>query len=98
MNTYAIAPAARDDLGEIADYIARGSPAAAHRVVDAIFETFASLAARPGIGHLRGDLTSQPVRFWTVLGRYLIVYRERPAGIDVVRVLGPGRDVAAILR
>lgn len=98
MNTYAIAPAARDDLGDIADYIARDSPAAAHRVMDAIFETFASLAARPGIGHLRSDLTDQPVRFWTVLGRYLIVYRERSAGVEVVRVLGPGRDVAEILK
>lgn len=98
MNTYAIAPAARDDLAEIADYIAGESPAAAHRVMDAIFETFVSLAARPGIGHLRSDLTDQPVRFWTVLGRSLIVYRERDSGVEVVRVLGPGRDVAAILR
>lgn len=98
MTNYTIAPAAAGDLGEIADYIAKESPAAAHRVMDAIFETFESLAARPGIGHLRSDLTALPVRFWTVLGRYLIIYREGDGGVEIARVLGPGRDVAAILR
>jgi plasmid stabilization system protein ParE len=56
------------------------------------------LTARPSLGHSRPDLTDKPVRFWTASGRYLIVYRVEPVGIAILRVLGPGRDVAALLR
>jgi antitoxin ParD1/3/4/toxin ParE1/3/4 len=66
--------------------------------MDAIFETFNTLAARPGIGHQRPDLTSRRVRFWTVLGRYMIVYREQPDGIEIVRGLAAGRDVTTVLK
>ncbi|HZL00817.1 MAG TPA: type II toxin-antitoxin system RelE/ParE family toxin [Caulobacteraceae bacterium] len=98
MTGYSISPEAREDLDELAGYIARDSLSAAERVIDAIDEAFVALAARPGMGHRRGDLTRRAVRFWTVMGRYMIAYRKHCEGIEIVRVFGPGRDVAAELR
>jgi hypothetical protein len=49
------------------------------------------------MGHIRLDLTRRPVKFWTVIGRYMIVYRKRGASIEIVRVLGPGRDMKAAI-
>ena len=79
-----IAPAARRDLSEVADFIAIDSPSAALRVLEAIADAFNALAAQLGIGHLRTGLTSRRVRFWTVLGRYLVVYRRRRSGVEIV--------------
>lgn len=97
MSSFSIAPAARRDLEDLVDYIALDSPAAAHRVVDMIADAFQLLAARPGLGHSRKDLTARNLRFWSVRGRHTIVYRERAAGIEIVRVFSAGRDVSALL-
>lgn len=96
---YLIAPAARQDLLDIVGYSAADNPAAGARVRNAMLVAFDRLADNPGIGHDREDLTRQPVRFWTVLGRYSIVYRSTDDGrLEVARVLGPGRDAEAFPR
>jgi plasmid stabilization system protein ParE len=93
-----VSPAARQDLIEIVDYIAADNPDAALRVEDAILAGFDHLASEPGLGHTRSDLTTLPVRFFTVMRRYSIVYRTGdPATVEIVRVLGPGRDAANLL-
>ena len=97
MNDYIVAPEARQDIIDIVDYIAADNPRAADRVEDAILEAFAILAERPAMGHFRPDLTPQAYRFWTMMGRYMLVYRGGAPRIEIVRVLGPGRDVAALL-
>lgn len=58
--------AARLDLLEIWEHIAADNLHAADRVEQEIQKNVAMLAANPGLGHLRRDLTSKPVRFWTV--------------------------------
>ncbi len=98
MTGYLIAPDARDDLYEILAYIDADSPSAGDRVGDAIFDAFQLLAERPGAGHTRQDLTDRPVLFWNVMGRYTVVYRQRGSAIEIVRLFGPGRDIAAQLR
>lgn len=98
MSDYGLSPAARQDLFEIVDYVAADNPAAATRIADAIFDAFGQLAIYPLMGSVRPDLTSQVVRFWPVVKRYLIVYRAEVRPIQIVRVFGPGRDVAALLR
>jgi antitoxin ParD1/3/4/toxin ParE1/3/4 len=61
-----------------------------------IIEAFRLLASRPGIGHLRQDLTPLPVKFWPVFS-YLIVYDPAAQPLAVVRVLHGSQDAAAIL-
>lgn len=92
-----LSPEAAADLREIADYIADESPDAARRFIAKLREAIQKIAETPGIGHLREDLTDQPVRFWPV-GRYLIVYRQtgdKPP--EIARVLHGARDVSALL-
>lgn len=98
MSDYGLSPAARQDLFEIVDYVAADNPAAATRIADAIFDAFGQLAIYPLMGSVRPELTSQTVRFWPVMSRYLVVYRAEIRPIQIVRVFGPGRDVAALLR
>jgi toxin ParE1/3/4 len=95
---YILAPDARRDVLEILTYIAADNTTAADRVRERLFESFEKLAKRPALGHRRPDLASDQVRFWTVQGRYAVVYRGEQAPIEILRVLGPGRDVASLLR
>ena len=56
------------------------------------------LYRRPALGHVRRDLAPdrEDIRFWPV-GRYLIVYRERKKGIEVVRIVSGERDLRSLL-
>lgn len=88
--------AAAADLEEIDRYIAQDAPAAADRLVAALHEAMLRLADFPEIGHLRGDLAEEPLRFWPV-SAYLIVYRAEETPLQIVRVLHASRDVRTLL-
>lgn len=90
-----VRPSARDDLIGIGRYIARDSPAAADRFVDRLAATSGSLAEQPGIG--RPHPTRRELRLFRV-GEYLILYREVPDGIEVLRYLHGRRDLTQITR
>lgn len=97
MSDYSLTRAAERDMLDIVSYIATDNPAAAQRMKVELFEAFAALAETPGMGHSRPDVTQREVKFWSVRGRYSIVYRERRQDIQILRVAGPGRDVGALL-
>jgi antitoxin ParD1/3/4/toxin ParE1/3/4 len=54
------------------------------------------LAEMPLLGHLRQDLTAEPLRFWQVYS-FLIIYRPEKSPLEVVRVLHAARDVRRLL-
>ena len=54
------------------------------------------LSRNPGVGHIREDLTNEPVKFWSVVP-YLIIYNPAVQPIEIVRVVHGSRDVPAIL-
>jgi plasmid stabilization system protein ParE len=97
---YDFHPEARLDLREIIDFIADDNPAAADRMLTEILDTLASLARFPHMGHHRTDLTSRPLRFFTVRS-YLIAYAPDERPLWVVAVMHGHRNprvMAAILR
>jgi len=96
VTSYIVAPAAKADIDEIAVYIVTADRAAAERFVDEVYAAFELLALHPQLGHHRHDLTDRPVRFWTVMRRYMIVYRDL-SPIEIVRVLSGYRDIANLL-
>jgi plasmid stabilization system protein ParE len=96
VSSYVVAPRARRELYEILDFISERSPAGARRVRYAISRSMERIASTPGLGHRREDLTDRPVRFWSVMGRYTLIYREGEP-VEFIHVVGPGRDLAAIL-
>jgi plasmid stabilization system protein ParE len=100
MNRYALTPLAKADVFEIWSYIARDNLEAADRVNQAIYDAFELLADGPLLGHTRRDLTTRPVRFWTLVRypNYTIVYRTDTKPLRVVAVLHGKRNIVQILR
>ncbi len=72
---YILAPQAAQDLVEIWTFIKnQGSLGIADHVESVIHDRIVFLSENPGVGHWRKDLTSHPVKFFSVYS-YLIVYR-----------------------
>ena len=69
----------------------------ADRVEAVIRGKIASLAAAPGAGHGRKDLTNEPVKFFPVYS-YLIVYRPDTKPLQVIAVLHGRRDLEEVLK
>ena len=94
---YVLSPEAALDLADIWRYIRRNSTVAmADRVERVVLEKIAFLAASPGAGHWRRDLTGEAVKFFSVYS-YLIVYRPETEPLQVAAILNGRRDVERLL-
>lgn len=93
---YILSPEAERDIEQIRDYYLDEAGAQVARYVLAqITKALRFLAATPGAGHRRDDLTDENVRFWAVLS-YLIAYDPAMRPIGIARVLHAGRDLEAL--
>ena len=98
MSRYLLTSEAEQDLDLIKAWcLEQGGPPLARHVLDRLRRGMALLGRRPGVGHLRPDLTGEAVKFWRVFS-YLIIYDPEPRPMHILRVLHGSRDVAAILR
>jgi plasmid stabilization system protein ParE len=93
-------PQATEDLDAIWWFIAEDNREAANRVETEIVASCRRLARYPLMGSKRQDITSLPVRFWTVakFPNYVIVYRPETAPIQVIAVLHGKRDLKEALQ
>lgn len=100
MSSYALTPLAKADVFGIWTYIAEDSPEIADRVEQAIYDACEFLDEAPFRGHTRQDLTSRPLRFWTLVRypNYMVVYRSEAKPLQVVAVLHGKRDPRRVLR
>jgi toxin ParE1/3/4 len=94
MNRYRFTPEANNDLDDIFNHLVALSPAAATRVLNEIEARVRLLARFPGLGRDRPDLA--PGLKSSPAGKFLILYRVEPGGIEVVRVVYGGRDLTAL--
>ena len=76
--------------------MSKGGNRLARYIFQEISAAFRLLALHPEAGHLRRDLTSLPVKFWSVFS-HLIVYDPAARPIAIVRVFDGRRDVRGIL-
>ena len=90
MKHFRVSPAARADLDDIWFYIAQDDLDAADKFIGAIVSRFPKLAAMPQLGRLREELSPRLRSF--PVGRYVLFYRPRKNGIEIVRVLHGARD------
>jgi plasmid stabilization system protein ParE len=97
MKDYELSPEARDDLQAIWVYIAADDLFAADKLEADIYKACEVLAGDPGLGHKRPDLTDEPVLFWPVRGRYLVIYQRESQPLTIVRILHGARDVSCQL-
>ena len=88
---------AQEDLYGIWVYIARDSVHAANRVEQEMHETFAALSSMPRLGHLRKDLTTRPVLFFSIYS-YLIVFEPELKPLRILAVLHGYRNVKQVLK
>ena len=88
------APLALRDLGDIWDYIAIDSIAAADRFLDRIDGTCELLARHKDLGQLRSEIAAGVRSF--VVGNYVLFYRSTDDGIELARVIHAARDVDAL--
>lgn len=96
-----IRPKASQDLDDHFAYIAENNFEAALQFFDSARSTIAQLARMPGIGsfYLVENPRLQELRKWAVkdFRKYLILYFEWDAAIEVVRILYAARDISSIL-
>ena len=99
MSGYLLTPRAKTDIFAIWSYIAEDSETAAEAVERAIYSACEFIASSPSLGHARRDLTSFPVRFWTVprYPSYSIIYKPDTSPVRVVAVLHGRREARRIL-
>lgn len=95
MNQFRVSEVARSDLEGIWFYIAQDNPAAADKFIQAVVTRFPKLAAMPGLGRPREELSLRLRSF--PVGRYVIFYRTIENGIEIVRVLHGARDLPPLL-
>jgi toxin ParE1/3/4 len=88
--SYRILPKARDDIAAISTYIRNENPRAAERWFSNLERRFEAIGAMPGMGSPRPEF-GENVRL-SVFGSYLILYREQPRIVDIVRVVHGRRD------
>jgi antitoxin ParD1/3/4 len=100
MSGYVLTPLAKADIFDIWADIADHNQGTADRVEQAIFDACTFLAEAPGRGHPRPDLTSRPLRFWTVrrYPNYVIVYLPEKTPLQIVAVLHGRRDLERLLK
>jgi len=85
MNRFVLTGPAERDLDQIKNFLSEDIRAA-----------LKLLGNKPGVGHLREDLTVCPVKFWPIYS-YLIVYDPETKPVQILRVLHGMRDVEEIL-
>ena len=96
MTAFVLTPAAEADLTAIITYISQDKSAAAERSVYRFERTFRMLADNPEVGHLREDLGSEPLRFWTIYS-YMIIYRPETSPLQIIRILHGAQDIKKML-
>jgi len=95
---YRLSPEAQGDLTDIKQYLMReGGARLARYVIAEIRQGLQFVAANPGAGHSRDDLTDEPVKFWPVFS-YLIVYDPDMKPLGVPRVLHASQDLETLFR
>jgi toxin ParE1/3/4 len=96
VSRYRLSPEAARDLEDIKLYLVeQAGPTVARYVLRRLRQAMMFLAATPGVGHKRSDLTDEDVRFWSVFS-YLIVYIPHMRPIGIARVLHGARDLEAL--
>jgi toxin ParE1/3/4 len=88
------------DMWEVVEYLGADDPDVALRFVDRVEATVAGLERMPGIGDAApfADPRYAGIRRTTVRNfrKYVVYYRERADGIELLRLLHGSRDIRTI--
>jgi toxin ParE1/3/4 len=85
---------ARADLDDIWLRVATDARQAADRLIDRLLHRCRILASHPRLGPARPEIAADARLL--VEGEYLILYRVRADGVDIVRVVHGAREIAGL--
>lgn len=88
MKKFELGRRALRDLQEVWEFVSKDSFAVADHLLEQFYEAFEKLAAIPGIGHRRPDLTYETYYSGQLDSRPLRIARILHAKRDVKRLLG----------
>ena len=69
MKRFVLSQAATADIEQIEAFLDEHAPHATDAVLDGLRDAMRRIATTPGIGHLREELTDEPLRFFPVWSR-----------------------------
>ena len=96
MSQYFLSSTAEKDINEIITYLAKENANTARKFLDSLHQITGLIAENPLMGHTKEDLTSRPVRFYTLKWHYLFIYKLS-SPLEIVRVLSGYRDIVNLL-
>jgi toxin ParE1/3/4 len=90
-----VSPEARADLRQIEEYIGEDNPKAAVDFVARLTARFDYLVTFPGMGRKRDEI--RPGYRSVTEGEYIIVYRLRTDGVEILHVVHGKQDISQIV-
>ena len=88
---------AKNDITQIAEYIATDNKNASIKIVGDFYETFELLSNFPETGSIKNDITDKTIRIYTMKKNFAIVYRILNDKIEILRILTRYQNILAIL-
>ena len=88
---------AKQDISNIAEYIAVDNKIASVKIVEDFYKVFELLSKFPETGVIKNDINDKTVRIYTMKKNFAIVYRILNDKIEILRVLTRYQNVFAIL-
>ena len=83
MRAFVLTRLAERDLDQIKIFlIDRAGPKIARRILKDLRRALELLGKKPGLGHVREDLTNRPVKFWRVYS-YLVIYDPETKPVQI---------------
>lgn len=95
--TVLIAGVAKEDITQIAEYIAVDNKNASLKIVDDFYKTFELLSNFPETGSIKNDIKDKTIRIYTMKKNFAIVYRILNDKVEILRVLTRYQNIFAIL-
>ncbi|MBV8821820.1 MAG: type II toxin-antitoxin system RelE/ParE family toxin [Ktedonobacteraceae bacterium] len=94
MGSYRLNSKAEEDLLELWRYRAENSPTSATKFIRTLHQHFLLLAENAQLGQARPDIAPE-LRYFPVK-RYLILYRQIPDDVEIMRVIHGSRDLGTL--
>lgn len=88
---------AKEDITQIAEYIATDNKIASIKIVGDFNETFELLSNFPETGSIKDGIKDKTIRIYTMKKNFAIVYRIVNDKIEILRILTRYQNIFAIL-
>jgi len=94
---YILSSRAAQHIAEMLTSIAAKNPKTAAQLVHDLENAFDQIGRWPHLGRARPDLTSAPLKFWTIERRYIVAYEPHNRPVLILGIFHGARDWPTLL-